>query len=168
MIKGSFHRRAFTLVELTVTVVVMGVIAAMLIPVIHGAADAYGSSVSTRQTSERVAYAMERTLRLLRDVPLGAVAGTVGIPSASSDQVTFSDGRRLRLDSGTLLYTDSGVESPLCRRVETFRIDYLGEDGVSSTLSTPANTQRFNVTISSDGFELRGAAFARVRVGGAP
>ena len=163
----STQARAFTLVELTVTVVVMGIVAALLIPVIHGAADAYGSSVSTRQVSERVAYAMERTLRLLRDVPLGASDATVGISAAAGDSITFSDGRRLRLDSGSLILTDSGVDAPLCRQVQTFEITYLASDGTTSTISTPTTTQRFNVTIRSGDFELRGSAFARVRAGGA-
>lgn len=161
------HPRAFTLVELTVTVVVMSIVAALLIPVIHGAADAYGSSVSTRQTSERVAYAMERTLRLLRDVPLGATSGTVGISVATDNSVTFTDGRRLRLESGSLILTDAGVDAPLCREVQAFEIKYLAEDGRTSSISTPTTTQRFAVTIKSGGFELRGAAFARVRAGGA-
>lgn len=163
----SIQPRAFTLVELTVTVVVMSVVAALLIPVIHGAADAYGSSVSTRQTSERVAYAMERTLRLLRDVPLGASDGTVGISSAGDDSITFSDGRSLRLESGAIILTDSGVDAPLCREVQAFEIKYLAEDGRTSTIATPTTTQRFSVTIKSGNFELRGAAFARVRSGGA-
>ena len=167
MKSSSLQARAFTLVELTVTVVVMAIVASLLIPVIHGAADAYGSSVSARQTSERVAYAMERTLRLLRDVPLGASDATVGIAAASTDAVTFSDGRRLWLDSGSLILTDSGVDAPLCRDVQTFEIAYLAQDGQASTLSTPSTTQRFNVTIKSGGFELRGSAFARVRAGGA-
>ncbi|MBL8760317.1 MAG: prepilin-type N-terminal cleavage/methylation domain-containing protein [Phycisphaerae bacterium] len=158
--------RAFTLVELTVTVVVMAIAGAMLIPVIHGAADAYGSSVATRQTCDRVAYAMERTLRLLRDVPLGSSDASVAITTAAADRVVFSDGRALELDSGTLVLTDSGVEAPLCRNVDAFEITYLAEDGVTSTLSTPAATQRFFVTLRSGGFELRGSAFARVRVGG--
>lgn len=163
----SIQSRAFTLVELTVTVVVMGIVAALLIPVIHGAADAYASSVSTRQISERVAYAMERTLRLLRDVPLGASDGTVGISAAADDGITFSDGRSLRLESGSLILTDSGVEAPLCREVQIFEITYLSNDGMTSTISTPTSTQRFNVTIKSGNFELRGSAFARVRTGGA-
>ncbi len=159
--------RAFTLVELTVTVVVMGIVAALLLPVIHGAADVYGSSVGTRLTSERVAYAMERTLRLLRDVPLGAADATVGISTAAVDGVTFSDGRRLWLDGGTLMLTDSGVEAPLCREVQVFEIKYYSDDGRTSTISSPGTTQRFTVTITSGNYELRGAAFARVRAGGA-
>lgn len=166
MIVTTFQRRAFTLVELTVTVVVMGVIGAMLIPVIHGAADAYGSAVSTRQTGERVAYAMERMLRMFRDAPLGLSDGTVGVTMATESRVVYSDGRELHLDAdGTLMIIEGGVAAPLCRGVEVFVIQYIASDGTTSTLSNPTLTQRFNVTLRAGGFELRGSAFARSRVG---
>jgi prepilin-type N-terminal cleavage/methylation domain-containing protein len=157
--------RAFTLVEVTVTVIILGLIGATVAPIIFGAGEAYTTASTVRRTAEKSAYAMERVIRLLRDAPPGPTRGTVNITTAGSSQVRYADGRGIEL-TGTTLYerfTD-GTTSPLCEGVSGFTIAYLRDDGQTSSTATPADTQRFNVTLICNSFELRSSALARTRV----
>ncbi|CAG1008094.1 hypothetical protein PHYC_03518 [Phycisphaerales bacterium] len=158
-------RRAATLVELIVSITVIAVVAGVSLPVIHGATDAYASAAEIRRAAERGAYAMEKTVRLLRDAPEGAAPGTLGLSKAAASEVIFSDGRGLRLDGTTLRYVQpDGSEPVLCEDVEEFTVTYLAKDGATSMISTPQDTQRFHVTLKVRGFELRTCVMARLRM----
>jgi type II secretory pathway pseudopilin PulG len=156
---------AFTLVEAILAIAIIGIIASIAMPVIVGAGDAYAHSAVTRRIAEKGAYAMERTIRLLRDAPSGDERGTVGIAQASSQMVRFEDGRGVELSGTTLsLRAADGTLATLCDAVDIFELEFRAADGVTDTTANPAETQRFSVVISTGGFELRSAALARVRV----
>jgi type II secretory pathway pseudopilin PulG len=156
-------RSAFTLLETTISVVIVAVIAAACIPVVNGMADNALAAQRTRDAAEGAAFGMERAIRLIRDCP-GGPTGT-GITVATATQVQFSDGRGLRLNGTDLLLRDlSGDEAVLARDVSAFELSYLASDGVTSTLATPAQTDRIGLRIVINGFELRCAAFPRVRM----
>jgi type II secretory pathway pseudopilin PulG len=158
-------RRGFTLVEATAAIIIISSISACIVPVIFSAADAYANTAAVRRSSEKGAYAMERIIRMLRDAPAGGARGTLDITIAASNKIRFSDGHGAEVSGSTLnLRAADGTLSPLCDNITTFTIDFLANDGVTSTLATPTTTQRFNVTIVTDGFELRSSALARVRV----
>jgi prepilin-type N-terminal cleavage/methylation domain-containing protein len=158
-------RRGFTLVEVTMTVLILGIISASVVPIVFTAGDAYANASNVRRTAEKTAYAMERIVRTLRDTPAGTARGTVDITTANPSQVRFGSGKGIEL-TGTTLYerATDGTLSPLCDQVTTFTLQYLGNDGVTSTSASPSATQRFNITIVCNGFELRTSALARVRV----
>jgi prepilin-type N-terminal cleavage/methylation domain-containing protein len=159
------RRRGFTLLEVTVTVVILGIISASVVPIVFTAGDAYANAANTRRTAEKTAYAMERVIRALRDTPAGATRGTVAISTAATSQIRFTSGKGIEL-TGMTLYerATDGTLSPLCDQVTDFTLAYLGSDGVTSTIGTPANTQRYNIRMVCNGFELRSSALARVRV----
>lgn len=158
--------RAMTLIEVVASIAVLGVIAAIIMPVIAGATDAYVQAAHTRRIAESAGYALERTVRLLRDTPPAAAdPATLGLAAASSSSVRFADGRGIELSGTTLnLRAADGTTSPLCRNVQTFTLDYLAANGTTSTLATPAQTHCFNITLRVEEFELRAAAFPRVRL----
>jgi prepilin-type N-terminal cleavage/methylation domain-containing protein len=162
---ASRTSRAFTLVEVTMTVLILAIVASSVVPLVFTASDNYANASNVRRTAEKTAYAMERAVRLLRDAPEGAFRGTLNLSIANASQFRYGTGRGVEL-TGTTLYerATDGTLSPLCDQVTGFTIDYLGDDGVTSTAAAPENTQRFNITITCNGFELRSAAFARVRV----
>jgi prepilin-type N-terminal cleavage/methylation domain-containing protein len=160
---GRSRRNAFTLLETTISVVIIAVIAAACLPVVNGMADNAVAAQRTRDAAEGAGYAMERAIRLIRDCP-GTPTST-GITSASASEVRFSDGRGLRLAGTDLMLRDTaGAEAVLARDVTAFELTYLASDGATSTLATPAQTDRIGVRIAVDGFELRCAAFPRVRM----
>lgn len=157
------NARAMTLVEVVCAIVVIGVVAAVVLPVIGGATDAYAGASATRSAVESVAYAVERAARLLRDAPPGASEGTLGIAAATPTSVVLSDGRGLELDGATLLLRAGPADtSPLCRGVTVFELTYLSRDGVTSAAGTPSATHRINIRLAAAGAELRTSVFPRV------
>jgi type II secretory pathway pseudopilin PulG len=157
------RRTAFTLLETTISVVIIAVIAAACLPVVNGMADNALAAQRTRDAAEGAAFAMERAIRLIRDCPGGPTS--TGITIATASQVQFSDGRGLRLDGTDLLLRDTaGAEAVLARDVTVFELTFVAGDGVTSTLATPAQTDRIGVRVAVNGFELRCAAFPRVRM----
>lgn len=154
-----------TLVEVICAITIIGVVAAVILPVITGATDAYATASNTRQAVDSVAFAVDRAIRLLRDVPPGTSEGAIGIANASSQSVLFTDGRGLELSSGTLLLRENATTTaPLCRNVTSFTLSYLASDGVTSALAAPTTTQRFNIRLAAAGMELRASAFPRVEL----
>ncbi len=160
-------RRAMTLLEMTAAITVLGVISAAILPVIASSADAYASAARTRRDTERIAFAAERCVRLLREADAGAAVGELDISIAAPDHVLFTSGRGFRLDGADLVLIMPGEpEAPICRDVDSLVIQYLGADGVTSTSATPNATHRFNVTIESGDLALSVTAFARAQIGG--
>ena len=160
LIKQS--RFGVTLLETVCAITVLAVVSASVLPVISGAVESHTQSVLTRRQADSAAYAMERTVRLLRDIPKGSVTGTVAIASATISSITFVDGRSLSLSSGNLSLNDGTRTSVLCRSVTAFEITYLGENGTTNTLATPTTTRRFNIRMVVGNVEFRSSAFARV------
>lgn len=159
-------RCAFTLLEGLLSIVIIAVIAAVTLPVVTGAADNYASAATARRSTEEVAFAMERAVRLLRDAPGGPTTNTIGITSAAPTEVVFADGTSLSLQGDQLMMTaDSGSgQGVLLKNVEDFEVRYLAQDGVTDCGADPQNTHRFFVIIKAGGAELRCIAFPRVRM----
>jgi len=163
---GATNERGLTILELMASITIMGVIAVAIMPVIASAADAYASATQTRQETERIAFALDRCVRVLREATGTDPIGSLDIAGAASDRIVFADGRGLALSGTDLVYLETGqADAPLCRDVTVFQIDYLASDGVTDTLGTPGDTQRFNITLTSSGMTLTGSAFARARIG---
>jgi len=159
--------RAFTLIELIASMVVLGVIASVAGPLIGAAADSFVASAEHRDAAERVSHAMNRVVRLLRAAPPTAPgSGQPDIAVATSSNVEFADGSELELIGTTLWLTPAGgAASPLCTGVTTFDISYRSEFGDNDTMATPEQTQHFKIVIASGGQELRSAAFIRIATG---
>ncbi len=159
-------RGGVTLVEMVAAIVVVSIVGAMVLPIMAGATDAYAESAAVRRASERAGYAMERSIRLLRDVPAGASAGEIGIAGAGTDFVTFSDGRGLALRGDVLMLVTPAGETALAQGVQSFSIGYVGSDGITSVVATPRVAHRFTIALNVDGLELRSVAAPRVRMVG--
>lgn len=155
-------RTGVTLLETVCAITVLAVISASALPVVSGAVESHSQSVLTRRQADSAAYAMERSVRMLRDVPKGSGSGTVAIASATISSITFDDGRSLSLSGGDLSLNDGTRTSVLCRSVSAFEITYLGENGTTNTLSAPTTTRRFNIRMVVGNVEFRSSAFARV------
>lgn len=160
-------QRAFTLVELVASMVVLGVVASVAAPLIASASDAFVKASSNRDDVERVSHAMDRVIRLLRTAPATAPgSGQPDITVATADHIEFGDGSELQLVGTTLMLTPAGgVASPLCAGVTVFELSYLLENGNGSSIGTPLSTQRMRVRIVANGQELRSAVFLRIATG---
>ncbi len=164
--RGRRFARGLTLLELVASILIMSVISASVFPVIASAADAYASATRARKDTERIAFALERCIRLLREAEGTTPVGGLDITTAQTDRIVFADGRGLSLSGTDLYYLESGQpDSPLCRDVTLFRIDYISDDGIKDAIGDPTTTQRFNITLTTGGMTLTGSAFARARIG---
>lgn len=159
-------RRAFTLVEMICAVVVVAVSASIVVPVVNAAIDNYAASRTIRARTDDAAFALERIVRIIREAPAGVAPATLGIDVATPTSLLFADGNGVSL-AGDVLTLSAGLSSsPLCRGVSAFSIDYLGEDGVTSTLGSPETTQRFLVMLRIGDSEFRVVAAPRTRIFG--
>lgn len=161
-------RGAFTLVEMMCATVVIGVSAATVAPAIFTATTAASNAAKVRDAIDGLAYAMDRSIGLLRDVPASkADATAVDIASASASGIKFGDGRSLVLESDVLVMVDAtGAKSPLLRGVTAFSLGYLDQAGSSDVSVTPGKTWVFSVSITASGVTLNSRAFARARMVG--
>jgi prepilin-type N-terminal cleavage/methylation domain-containing protein len=162
----SLLARGVTLIEMVAAILIVAIIGAMVLPIMNGATDMLAESANVRRTAERVGYAMERSVRMLRDVPPGAVEGELGVTTASATAILLSDGRGIELRSGVLVLIAPEGESELARDVTRFEIGYIASDGRTSSIATPRLASRFTVVIESGGFVLSCAATPRVRMVG--
>ncbi len=159
--------RAFTLIELIASMVIIGVVAVAAAPLIGAASDNFVKSSDNRDASERLSHAMNRIVRLLRAAPPTAPgSGQPDITVATTTNIEFADGSELQLLNTTLWLTPAGgAASPLCTDVTAFQIMYFAEDSNTKSMGAPATTQRFQITLASGGQELRSAAFIRIATG---
>lgn len=158
-------RAAFTLLEVVAAVVVLSIITVVVMPVVQVTLQHYAAGVSERAAAERAAFAIDRCVRVLREVPVDD-SGLAGLATMESDTVILSDGSGLELDGDTLLLRAAGGEGhPLCTGVSAFSLVYLAADGTTAT-TDPALIERVNVTLAADGVEMGAAAYLRGRIGG--
>ncbi len=157
-------RRGMTLVEVVASIAILGVIGAVMLPLFHAAADGYAASREARRAIDDASFAMDRVLRLLRDVPGNSIEGTVELESVSSDQVLFADGRGVRFaESALWLLSPGHAPAPILQEVSDANFVAIADDGVTATYADPAATQRFEVRFTCAGLRLHGLATVRVR-----
>ena len=156
--------RGFTLLELMATMLVVSIIIVVVMPVITTAVSRYGEAAAVRRTTERVSYATDRVVRLLREIPIDA-NGRADIDSLTGTGVTLNDASGVRLSSGALLLAEpGGDENTLCDDITTFEIQGYAADGVTTT-NDLSEIWSIRVRIVSDEVELRTLAFLRGRIG---
>ena len=159
-------RSGFTLIELLASVLVMSIISATLMPVIGSASESYAVARQTRSSTERAGLALDRITRITRQAPIGELNVGVGVTSATASSIEFSDGTGLVLVGTTLEMLVVGDDPvPLCFDVDSFEIQYLGDDGIANTLQTPSLTHRFVYTLSTEGVVMSVLAHPRVWIG---
>lgn len=158
-------RRAFTLLEAIVTIVVLSIVAAVVLPVVNAAADAYSASTAVERAVDDSVYAIDRVTRILREAPMGASYGQIGVVEFGDDRVVFSDGSGCRVKGDELQQRSAtGSWDTLCDQVEEFEVEALTAAGADAS-SDPTQVQVFHVRLVRAGFELRATAFCRARYG---
>jgi len=164
--RNTRHPDAFTLLELLATVVVMCVIGAVLVPVMTSSSEAYTTTRDVRNRTEQAAHALDRMVRVVREAPIGSDATGIGVQSASATSLSFTDGTGVIYANGQLeLMVPGQPNALLCDAIDDFRIDYLADDGRTSTLATPGATHRIVFTLSSGPLHLSAVAHPRVWIG---
>lgn len=128
----------FTLAELIMVIVILGILGAFVGPVVYNAIRAYDSVQKTTNTNAKVRYAMERIAREMRDVRRQATdAQFLDIPSMTAASMEFfkTDGTRVVLNSAgnavNLAY--STLTGMLVDQVQagSFSLAYFEQSGTS-------------------------------------
>lgn len=159
-------RRAFSLLELVLSMVVVSVIAGVITPIMMSATDAYAASNQARQATDDATFAVNTLVRMIREAPAGEDT-PLGIASASDEHIIFSNDHGFRLNADTLERVTPDLVAPLVRDVESFSIEYLAADGRTTAL-TPDQAHRVHFTLQIRGVTVTAAAFPRVNFGAAP
>lgn len=165
--RNSAH--AFTLVEVLASIVVIGLVAGVTLPLVAASFEGYTTHTINRDTIEKSGFALDRVTALLRGTPLADDTSGLGITDATPSSLTLSDGTGLRLDGQDLLFRVISPSGPqehlLLDRVTRFELTFLADDGVTSTLGTPAQTHCVHVYLERGGLALARAVFPRARLG---
>ncbi len=154
---------AFTLIELTMAMVIIGIISAVITPVILSATDTYATSRTLRSESQNIFFAIDRITSIVREAPPGT-ATRLGVSNASPTSLVFSDGTGFRLNGTDIEMTGAQGNAPLARDVSGLTITFLDDDGQSPP-DQPANAHRLRVAISSGSQDFVFYIFPRVNVG---
>jgi len=165
MVRCPIKRTAFTLVEMMVSIVVMAMVGVVTLPITMSATDAFVESSKARRTAEDAAFALERIVRLLRDIPAGATRAELGITAATGDSIRFFDGRGIELAGTDLLERMvDGSSGVLCANVREFALTLRMDDATTSAAATPAAAQRIEVSLTVNEFRLDTVVLPRIRI----
>lgn len=160
------HPDAFTLLELLASVVIMGVIGAVLLPVISSSSESYTVTRDVRNRSEQAAHALDRMVRIVRSAPIGPGGAGIGVQHASATSLTFTDGTGFVYANGRIeMLVPNQSDALLCDNVDAFRIDYLADDGRTGTLADPGSAHRVVLTLTTGPLRMSAAAHPRVWIG---
>lgn len=162
----SSRRRGFTLVELLAAILVLSIVAAIVMPVTMSSYSSMADARRERAATERVAHALDRVVRLLREMPWSEDDEELDMPGSLASAFALGDGRGVGLVGTELRITDGTRYAVLCPSVTTFEVDYIAADGVTSVRSSdPKSAHSFHVTLEADGVRMTSAVFPRSRIG---
>ena len=91
----------FTLAELVMVIVILGILGAFVGPVVYNALRSYESVQSSTNTNAKIRYAMERIAREMRDIRRQVTdSATLDVPSMTASSMAFfkTDGTRVVLN----------------------------------------------------------------------
>lgn len=157
----------FSLVELVVSIVVLGVLAAVTAPVFMSSLRVYVESDAHLTTLSKARFATERLARELREVQYNSGTGSFTFTAMGANNATFTkqDGTTVTLTvAGTNLnmrYAPPNVTSPLTDELGSLALSYLDTNGVAGANASTVRSIDITLTLTN-----RGATHTqRVRVG---
>lgn len=160
--------RGFTLIELLAVIIVMSVVAVITSPIVFSATDAYAKSARQRRSAERVAAALDRIARILREAPAKtSPIGATDFTAATSSSFSLAGGTAVSL-SGTDLTLATGTVSAttLCPDVTVFTLTYLNTSGASIDVSSGTDSvRRVIVRLAAGGADLSTTVWIRTGLG---
>lgn len=156
----------FSLIELVMVIVILGILAAFVGPVLFNAMRSYDQGQTAMQTQAKMRYAMERISRELREVRRQTNDATfLDVPAMTATSLAFfkTDGTQviLNLVGNQVNLAYPAASGVLTDQVGSFALDYFQQDGV--TVAATAASLAF-VQISMALSEGTNLFSARVRV----
>jgi prepilin-type N-terminal cleavage/methylation domain-containing protein len=159
----------FSLVELVMVIVILGILAAFVGPVLYNAVRSYESIQKSTDTNAKLRYAMERIAREMRDIRRQVTdTAALDIPSMTASSMEFfkTDGTRVVLNGAgnvvNLAYAAS-LAGMLLDQVQSGSFSLAYFEGGASTLAGSAASIAF-VQVSMTLTEGAIAIPARLRI----
>ena len=152
----------FTLTELIMVIVILGILGAFIGPVVYNALRSYEGIQTSTNTNAKVRYAMERIAREMRDIRRQVTdSAALDIPSMAATSIAFvkTDGTQVVLEGAgtavTLAYAVvtnpaySTISAMLIDQVQagSFSLGYLEQDG-TTIAGTAASISFLQVTMT--------------------
>lgn len=168
--RGAFARRGFTLLEAILAIAIIGVMAGATVPIMSRLAEAMRASKAAHDNAERVAFAMDRIQRFVRDLPIDQTTGNLqgSFSGSPIDTITSGNGEELySMSTGMVKFTNSPMINgallyPRPGDSVTVELTPLTvNDTVASSMQT---THYFSIAIKLNGFSLHSYAFPRAKL----
>ena len=158
--------RGYTLLEVVIVIIIMGIVAVFVGPVLSEAVSSYDTTSRNIEVLTRMRYAMERMEREIRHVRRDAAnSANYDITTMTSSQLVFTkpDGNQVSIDNLTagevrLGYSTPAASATLTDAVTEFCLGYCRIDDTTCTLN--AGT----CTASGSSVDATNVAFAEIRM----
>jgi prepilin-type N-terminal cleavage/methylation domain-containing protein len=140
------NQRGFTMIEVIVSLILIGIMAAMAGMFLVGITQGYVFSQQNNTTSMKAQVAMTK---MVKEISLGTITSTPTATSISysyTDPVTSTTANHTIALSGTQIQFDN---IPLVDNVKAFGLTYYDATGVAT--ATPANIRRVDINLSLQG-----------------
>lgn len=157
----------FSLVEMVVSIVVLGILAAITAPVFSTSMRGYAESDAHLTTLSKARYATERIARELREVQYNAVTGNFLFTAMGANNVSFTkqDLTTVTLNVAganlNLRYAPPNITAPLTDELTALTLTYLNTNGAPGANATTVRAIDVSLTLTNRGVSHT----QRVRVG---
>ena len=147
----------FSLIELVVSIVVLGLLAAVTAPIFSSTLRGYVESDAHLATLSKARYATERIARELREVNYNSGTGSYAFAAMGPNSMTFTkqDGTTVSLGVAgsnlSLGYTPPGVTAPLTDELSALSFTYLTATGAAGASAATVASVDVSLTLASHG-----------------
>lgn len=166
-------QQGFTLLELVLSVVILGIMAGILAPLFANTLSASATATSLMQAMANSSMAMQRLQREIRQVDFNGGAYTCDILSSASMRCVKNDSGATQFTisySGTtitLTYSTPAASAPLLENVSSFQLRYLDADGAVTSDTSLLSQVEISMTLDSASYSnvvnLRSRVYLRDR-----
>lgn len=149
----------FTLIELIVVIIIIGILAATMAPVLRNVVTAYGATNAVAGTLDKLRYASARLGFELRGMTPLSIAGA----NTSSSDITFSridyaagaTSRTVSIAQGsgllTLSYTPPAITATLTDQLSSLVFAYYDQNGGATTIPANVRYVEYTITLAANG-----------------
>ena len=155
----------FTLIEVIATILVLGIISAVMLPLLQATTQTYATAAEQRSSAADLDNAVARIVSIIRSIQNSAT-----LAEASAAAFELADGTRVEFNGDALFLTTPDHPSALlCPAIDAFDLEWLGADGTPLDFDAGDNVAEVrlvNIAVRSGAVVISTAAGPRLAWGG--